>query len=171
MLNDLRIRKLKPGDKDRWLSDGDRSGLYLRIRATGGKSWVLRRRDGNITLGPFGNGENGLTLRQARLKAAEYGGQPRAVITLIELLENWHADMVADTYRRPEEVSAYFERLNPSLKATKLRDLNRLDVRAALRRYAEKRGPVGANRLLSILRTALRFAVNAGYLPASPSKD
>ena len=168
MLNDLRIRKLKPGDKDRWLSDGDRSGLYLRIRATGGKSWVLRRRDGNITLGPFGDGPRGLTLHQARLKAAEYGTQRVTTITLGELLENWHADMVAKKYRRPDDVSAYFDRLESALKATKLRELDRLDVRHALRRYAEKRGPVAANRLLSILKTSLRFAVNAGYLTASP---
>jgi integrase len=168
MLSDLRIRNLKPGGKDRWLSDGDRSGLYIRVRATGGKSWVLRRREGNITLGPFGDGETGLTLRQARLKAAEHGARHRPSLTFGELLDQWYADIVSKTYRRPQEVAAYFERLEPGLKATKLRDLDRLAVRHALRRYAEKRGPVGANRLLSILRTALRFAVNAGYLISSP---
>jgi hypothetical protein len=37
-----------------------------------------------------------------------------------------------------------------------------------LRRYAEERGPIAANRALSILKTALRFAVDAGYLEISP---
>jgi hypothetical protein len=41
-------------------------------------------------------------------------------------------------------------------------------VRHALRRYAEERGPIAANRALSILNTALRFAVDAGYLEISP---
>jgi integrase len=43
-----------------------------------------------------------------------------------------------------------------------------VNIRHALRRYAEQRGPVGANRLLSILKTALRFARDAGYLENSP---
>jgi integrase len=41
-------------------------------------------------------------------------------------------------------------------------------VRHSLRRYAEERGPVAANRALSMLKTALRFAVDAGYLQISP---
>jgi len=41
-------------------------------------------------------------------------------------------------------------------------------MRHALRRYAEERGPIAANRALSILKTALRFASDAGYLEISP---
>lgn len=162
MLSDLRIRKLKPSDKDRWISDG--SGLYLRVRATGGRSWVLRRRSGNTTLGTWPD----TGLAEARIKAAAYSGKAVHNGTLGELLKGWHADMVAKRYRRPREVSAYFDRLELEFKNTKLRDLQRLTVRQALRRYAEERGPVAANRLLSILKTALRFARDAGYLEASP---
>jgi len=75
---------------------------------------------------------------------------------------------VRKTYRRPREVRGYIERLDPALKVTKLRNLERVEVRHALRRYAEERGPVAANRALSILKTALRFAVDAGYLEISP---
>jgi len=32
---------LKPAPRDKWSCDGN--GLYLRVRATGGRSWVLRR--------------------------------------------------------------------------------------------------------------------------------
>lgn len=162
MLSDLRIRKLKPSDKDRWISDGN--GLYLRVRATGGRSWVLRQRSGNITLGTWPD----TGLAEARIKAAKYSGKAVHNGTLGELLTDWHADMIAKRYRRPKEVSAYFERLEPEFKNTKLRELRRLTVRQALRRYAEQRGPVAANRLLSILKTALRFARDAGYLEASP---
>lgn len=162
MLSDLRIRKLKPGDRDQWVCDGN--GLYLRVRATGGRSWVLRRRSGNITLGAW----PAMGLAEARTKAASYSGKHVSTATLGELLETWYADMVAKQYRRPREVAAYFERLDPGLKSTKLRDLQRIAVREALRRYAEQRGPVAANRLLSILKTALRFARDAGYLEASP---
>lgn len=165
MLSDLRIRKLKPAERDRWISDGN--GLYLRARATGARSWVLRRRKergGNITLGAW----PGLSLAQARVKAASYTGKSTRLVTLNELLEEWYADVVSKTYRRPEDVSAYFARLEATLKSTRIDNLERVAVRQALKRYADQRGPVGANRLLSILKTALRFARDAGYLEASP---
>jgi len=166
MLSDRRIRTLKPAHCDKWYSDGN--GLYLRVRATGGRSWVLRRKRGGhvevITVGAW----PGLGLAQARLKAGALAGKDISPLTLGALLDAWHVDIVGRTYRRPREVRGYIDRLDPALKATKLRNLERVDVRNALRRYAEERGPIAANRALSILKTALRFAVDAGYLQISP---
>lgn len=87
--------------------------------------------------------------------------------TLKEPLEEWHA--VLKRYRRPAEVAAYFARMEPALLSTKLGDLERVNIRHSLRRYAEEHGPVGANRLLSILKTALWFACDAGHIEASPT--
>jgi integrase len=166
MLSDLRIRALKPGPRDHW--ERDSPGLYLRIRKTGGKSWVFRRTRGGkaqaIALGAY----PGLTAADARKKVAQFTGKNVSNTTLSELLDEWYADIVVSTYRRPREVIAYFDRLDAGLKATKLRDIERVEVRRVLRRYAAERGPVGANRLLSILKTALQFAVNAGYIETSP---
>jgi integrase len=142
--------------------------LYLRVRATGGRSWVLRRKRGGhvevITVGAW----PALGLAQARQKAGALAGKDVSTLTLGALLDTWHADIVRKTYRRPREVRGYIERLDSALKVTKLRNLERVEVRHALRRYAEERGPVAANRALSILKTALRFAVDAGYLQISP---
>ena len=166
MLSDRRIRALKSAHCDKWYSDGN--GLYLRVRATGGRSWVLRRKRGGhvevITVGAW----PALGLAQARLKAGALAGKDVSTLTLGALLDTWHTDVVRKTYRRPREVRGYIERLDPALKVTKLRNLERVEVRHALRRYAEERGPVAANRALSILKTALRFAVDAGYLEISP---
>ncbi len=120
MLSDRRIRALKSAHCDKWYSDGN--GLYLRVRATGGRSWVLRRKRGG------------------HVEVITVGAWPALGL----------------------------DRLDPTLKATKLRNLERVEVRHALRRYAEERGPIAANRALSILKTALRFAVDAGYLQISP---
>jgi integrase len=109
-----------------------------------------------------------MSLSQARIKAGSFTGKVLRDFTLKELLEEWHADMVLKRYRRPAEVAAYFARMEPALLSTKLGDLERVNIRHSLRRYAEQRGPVGANRLLSILKTALRFARDAGYIDASP---
>jgi integrase len=149
------------------LADG--GGLYLRVRTTGAKTWAVRRKAGGttqiITLGRWPR----LSLADARLAAQRLDVHVKvATITLRELLEEWHADRVAPRYRRPHDVGQYFERIEPTLLATRLRDLHRLEIRQTLKRYALKRGPVTANRLMSILRTALMFAVNIGYLEQSP---
>jgi len=166
MLSDRRIRALKPAPRDKWYCDGN--GLYLRVRATGGRSWVLRRKRGGhvevITVGAW----PALGLAQARQKAGALAGKDVSTLTLGALLDAWYTDVVRRTYRRPREVRGYIERLDSALKVTKLRNLERLEVRLALRRYAEERGPIAANRALSILKTALRFAVDAGYLEISP---
>jgi integrase len=162
MLSDTRIRALKPGTKDRWISDGHQ--LYLRLRATGGRSWVLRRKTGNLTLGSWPE----MSLGAARIEAAKNLGKNLRDRTLGEVLEEWFADVVAKRYRRPHHVEGYFDRMEPALKATKLRNLQRAEVRASLKRFADKRGPVTANRLLSILKTALSFARDAGYIEVSP---
>jgi integrase len=166
MLSDRRIRSLRPAAKDQWVSDGN--GLYLRVRATGARSWVLRRKRGGkaevITLGAW----PGLNLATARAKAGELTGKSVSNVTLGELLDGWHAEFVAPNYRRPKHVAGYIERLDAGLKATKLRHLERLELRAVVRRYADKRGEVAARRLWSLLKLALRFAVDCGHLDASP---
>ncbi len=118
--------------------------MYRRVRATGGRSWVLRRKRGGhigvITVGAW----PALGLAQARQKAGALAGKDVSTLTLGALLDAWHVGIVRKTYLRPREVRGYIERLDPALKATKLRNLERVEVRHALRRYAEERRPVGS---------------------------
>jgi hypothetical protein len=113
--------------------------LYLRARATGGRSWVLRRKRGGqvevITVGAW----PALGLAESRLKAGALAGKEVSTLTLGALLDACHTDIVRRTYRRPREVRGYIDRLDPALKATKLRNLERVEVRHALQRYAEER--------------------------------
>ena len=69
-LTEAKVRTSKPENKDRWLNDG--SGLYLRIRKGGGKVWVIRRKQHGKTQIITLNDYPTLSLREARLKAAEY---------------------------------------------------------------------------------------------------
>jgi hypothetical protein len=76
MLSDLRVRSLKSVPHDRWISDGNK--LYLRVRATGARSWVLRRRKedgGNLTLGTWPR----MSLAQARVKAGSFEESSRTL--------------------------------------------------------------------------------------------
>ncbi len=167
MLTDTAIKALKPASRDRWVCDGN--GLYLRVRKTGGKSWVIRRkRQGHtriITLGKHPK----LRLREARLKAAQL--DPENIwskLTLGELLDEWYEDQIRPHYKRPRPIALYLRRVSPELLAQKIVDIRRADVRRFLKKYSNERGPVAANRLLAILRQALKYAVAAGYIHESP---
>ena len=167
MLTDITIKALKPVGKDQWVCDGN--GLYLRVRKTGGKSWVLRRkRQGHtriITLGKYPN----LRLKDARLKAAQLGSEDTwSKLTLRELLDEWYEDQIRHQYKRPRPIRLYLDRVSPDLLAQKIREIRRADVRSFLKKYSNERGPVGANRLLAILRQAFKYAVEAGYIAESP---
>ena len=171
MLSVAGIKAAKPRPRDQWLSDG--AGLYLRVRASGGKSWVLRRKrkqpDGThktkvITLGKWPD----MGLKEARVAATKTRGTAVPDIKLGELLEKWYAEVIEPTYKRPRQVEQYIGRVSDELYMTKLRDLNRLAVREFLLVYADERGPVAANRLLSILKQATAFAIQAGYTESSP---
>jgi len=64
-----------------------------------------------------------MSLAQARIKAGGFTGKALRDLTLKELLEEWHADRVQKRYRRPDEVAAYFGRMEPALLSAKLADL------------------------------------------------
>jgi hypothetical protein len=42
VLSERKIRDTKPTERDQWLRDGD--GLWLRIRSSGKKTFVLRKK-------------------------------------------------------------------------------------------------------------------------------
>jgi hypothetical protein len=41
MLTDVQIRKLRRPERDQLIPAGERTGLYLRHRASGRKTWIL----------------------------------------------------------------------------------------------------------------------------------
>jgi len=92
MLSDRRIRALKPAPRDKWLLR--RQWIVPRVRRTGGRSWVLRRKRGGrvevITVGAW----PALGLAQARLKAGALAGKDVSTLTLGALLDTWHTDVV-----------------------------------------------------------------------------
>ena len=167
------VRRVIAQGRDEYLSDGQ--NLYLRVRASGAASWVVRKKHGTrivvTTLGQWKDG-HGMTLAEAREKSRSL--DPKAAahgLTLGTFLREWYREQVLGRYRRPHHVDGYLERLEADEAAlwnTKLRDLEHLLVFQALKRYAKRRGPIAANRLTSIIKTALRYATQAGYLSASP---
>lgn len=168
-LTDLTVRRLPIPERDRFVSDG--SNLYLRLRPSGHKSWVVRRRRGQaiekVTLGSYPD----MSLAEARQKAGEIDtGLDRANVTLRQALDQYFEDVVRPRYRRWRQVMLYvdqFAREEPRLAATRLQEVQTAQLTTALKRWA-KRAPVGANRLLAIIRQALGYAKELGWIRVSP---
>ncbi|MEM7478563.1 MAG: tyrosine-type recombinase/integrase [Planctomycetota bacterium] len=188
-LTDSQVRGFKPlSDRDRWENDGN--GLYIRIRPTGTKTWVLRRKVNKqtkkTTLGQYDQ----VSLRDARLLAAAArqsdneqlkrieAGEPTRK-TFGELLDQYYYDHIEPNYARPRQVRQYIDnRLSEDLKGRVVSGLDekqtrefRVSVREWLLSYAKSSGPIGANRLLAILQHATRFGTAIGYLTVDPLSE
>ncbi len=163
-----KVRNAKPRNKDYMLADRD--GLYLRIRTSGSKSWLVRQtRQGQartITLGKVTN----LGLNQARALAAKYTGRSSwQVMTLRELLDEWYREHIAPNHKRPEQTLRYIGYIGKEMIADmRLADIRRAEISEFIRRYGKQHGPVAANRLQQRLNQAFIYAVEEGYMEQSP---
>lgn len=168
-LTDARIRAAKPGDRDRWLNDGN--GLYLRVRKGGAKVFVLRtKRAGKTYVRTLGQWPQ-YTLKKARLEAAQNAANRRGLVTekVADIAREWQKNVVEREYRRPHHVEGYLNRaVVPSLGHRKVQDVTPREIADMLRDY-RPRGPIATNRLFAITRQLFRYAVEAGYLEQSPA--
>ncbi len=190
-LQDSIVRALKYGISDsagndkEWRNDGN--GLYIRVRPNGKKSWVLRRKINKIskktTLGHYPK----LTLKKARLKAAQVRTEDEETAnrssaglnmpgTFGELLQQFYAEQIAPRYKNPRRVRMYIDNCVPdSLKALTITNLGssetrefRIIVRDWLVSYVKSSGPTGANKLLAIFKQTTRYGTAIGYLTVDP---
>lgn len=179
-LTDSAVRNLKPKltpkPADYWRADTDDNGdnkhsLYLRVRATGKKVWVLRRmRDGkltNVTLGRYPD----LSLAKARKQARDILEGTSEPKSLKAVAAEWFETSIDGTYRRPHHVRQYLDRLPPKLSSTLIHQIGTRDLHKELLHYSKTRGPVGAARFMAILKQLFRYAVSAGYITESPITD
>jgi hypothetical protein len=143
-LSDATIRNLKPEGKKRELLIADTNGLYIRIRVGMGgrisRTWQWRRKEGGVirivTLGPY----PALSVRQARLKAAELALKRQAHSpTVEEAAEQWLTERIDLTLKNAEPVRAYVERaVIPELGSWRVRDVKPADVARVVRAYRDR---------------------------------
>lgn len=169
-LNEARIRAAKATDKDQMLSDG--AGLYLRIRPGGSKKWVVRKKYNGktsiMTLGAY----PGISLKQARLKAAEMALKADLTSARVdELSEKYLREVVEPTHKRPELVRGYFDRaIIPSIGNKKVRDVTRVELVQLVQSYS-KRGARTADQLRSNLKKLFGYAAELGFVDFNPMLD
>ncbi|HKB73525.1 MAG TPA: Arm DNA-binding domain-containing protein, partial [Burkholderiales bacterium] len=150
-LTDARIRALKPNPRDRWVGDGQ--GLWLRVRTSGSKVFVLRKKHAGhtrvLTLGESPQ----YSLAQARAKASSEAVLTRArqrgeappesssAKTVAELAREFYDARIAPRYRRTENAIVYRDHLIEKLGAHKLRALTHAALATIVKEYA-LRAPV-----------------------------
>lgn len=188
-LLDSQVKALKPGVSDKWISDGN--GLYIRVRPSGTKSFVFRRKVNGkterTTIGQYGDTPPKISLKTARLEAGRlriqdheqkeqvfFGGDTPG--TFGELLDKYYDEQIEPRYKDPRQVRLYKDNRVPDwLKARVVTTLDgdqarafRVAVRDWLVKYSKESGPIGANRLLSIIKQTTRYGAVIGYLPVDP---
>lgn len=165
-LTDRIIRDLKPAAVDTWISDGD--GLNIRIRWNGTKTWVIRRKRAGKTrtetLGEF----PAMDCKAARREFDKRSFSPNlARLTFAELLDEWYARRIAPRYRVTKNALVYISRAKAEFGTVALPRLSAPQLVRWLQHYA-KSAPVAANRCASAMKLALNYAVECGYIGASP---
>lgn len=167
MLTDATIRKLPATRADRLIAAGDRSGLYLRVRATGRKTWVIRRRVAGAwhveTLGDW----PALTALNARRRAGA-APVPRAALTVRDAIGDFYRTVIEASYREPAAMLPYLQRDLKPLHGRRLDAVTRGDLAELIRAKAAATPNAGA-KLLAVTKGLYRWALVGGLVEVDPT--
>lgn len=181
-LTDTRLRSLKPKDRDECLI-ADGNGLYVRIRVGKGevsRTWQFRRREGGkLTIKQLGLYPD-LSIKEARLKAAELAMKRTQASPTVEVAANqWLQERVDHTHRKADQVRGYVERsIIPDLGQMRVRDVEPSDIAGVIRRYRDRiagtprartGGRPAARALLAACKGLFSYAVANGWTTYSPA--
>ena len=166
-LNDPLIRSLKAQEKDQFVADGN--GLWLRVRATGSKAWIIRRKSGGkqmvTTLGTYPD----VSLKDAREAAlrdrARHPLVGSATVTVREAADEWLAQL---RWKRKANAETYMRHLTQALGNKRVRDLSRGDVLRVIEKYRIGR-PVAGNRMIAVFRQMFGWCHDQGFCDVSPA--
>lgn len=185
-LTDRHIRALGPRATPRDVRDRGQHGLILTVLPSGRKQFSIRYRfrgtQRRYVLGEWPD----LTLAEARKRARKAhaaiddgrdpaGERHAAKAERTDTVKALAQDYLAKHARRHKRKSSADEderMLNadvlPQWGDRSVRELTRRDVRALVDRVAA-RAPVGANRVLAVVRKMLNFAVDEDWIDANPA--
>lgn len=169
-LTDAKLRAAKPNDKDQMISDG--AGLYLRIRPGGSKTWIIRKKHQGKTSITRLKRYPDMSLKEARLKAAEMAMTKHVnSVKITELVDKYMNEVVEHTHKRVDLVQGYMDRaIIPQLGNRKVRDITRAELVSVIQQYA-KRGARTADQLRSNLKKLFSYAAELGVIDINPMND
>ena len=180
-LTDATIARLRTREREYTVWDSAVPGLGVRVRPTGGKSYVLLRRfsgaSRRVSLGPVSSKGVDEVRRECHAQRAlpepEESSGPKEKVPLF-------SDFVEGPWK-----NAHFDRYKPSTRSKVRIVLNRWvlpafgskaldriapeDVRRWFDTYSQT-SPGGANRTLGILQQIMNFAIACGHIENNPTR-
>ena len=178
---DAAIARLRPREREYTVWDKRVPGLGVRVRPTGGKSYVLLRQssDGSrrISLGPVALKRVDEARQEclARLATGEADGsddRKRDVPLFRDFVEGrWkeaHFDRYKPSTRRSTRIVLYRWVL-PAFGSKPLDRIAPEEVRRWFDAYS-RTAPGGANRTLGILQQIMNFAIACGHVETNPAR-
>jgi len=161
-MDEADIRVLKQRNTDYMKGCGD--GLWLRVRTSGRKTFVVRRKHAGktkiITLGDWPT----ISLKIAKSLAAT--AKTPSDATVNDLLQQYH-DTVISGHARPKQFSAYKERIRVAMGTIRVSEVKTSRVAELI---AESRpNPRSADSLRSHLKAMFNLAIELGWRSDNPA--
>ena len=180
-LTDAAIARLRPRVREYTVWDRNLPGLGVRVRPTGGKTFVLleeiRGRAKRVSLGPVST----MTVdearrvcheRRARREAVEISEPAPPIPLFREFVEGDWRKAHFDRYKLSTKKGVRTRIKDRLLPAFGSRPLDRI-APAEVRRWFDawsRSAPGGANKGLEILRQIMNFAIARGYIEKNPAQ-
>ena len=178
-LTDAAIARLRPAEREYTVWDTRTPGLGVRVRPSGGKSFVLlHKTDGRsrrTSLGAVAARSVDAVRRECHAAIAE-GAPDGARKSEASLFRDFVAGLWTDAHfpkykpsTRKQASAALSNQLLPVFGATPLDRITRAQVLEWFDAYS-RTAPGGANRTVQLLRQILNFAVACGHIATNPAR-
>ena len=180
-LTNATVAQFRPREREYTVWDSRVPGLGVRVRPSGGKSWILLldagRRSKRISLGPVSTktvdeARRECHARQARPEPEETAAPALVVPLFHDFVAGPWKEAYLDRYKpltRKRTRSALAHQLLPAFGSRPLDRITHAQVRHWFDRYS-RTAPGGANRALDIFRQIMNFAVACGHARGNPTK-
>ena len=179
-LTDAAIARLRAREMEYTVWDDRAPGLGVRVRPTGGKSYVLLLRSGGrsrrVSLGPVSlrtvaEARRDCLARQAAHEPDRESAPKRTVPRFREFVEGEWKDVHFARYKPSTKRalrSLLASQLMPAFASLPLERISPVRVRRWFDAFS-RTAPANANRGLEALRQIMNFAIACGYVDANPA--
>ena len=180
-LTDAAVARLRPREREYTVWDMRAAGLGVRVRPSGGCSWVLLQdmggRTKRISLGPVGvksleEVRRECHARQANPEPKEKPAPARQVPLFRDFVAGPWKEAHFDRYKPSTQRAARYQLSGQLLPAFGSKPLDRIGE-AAIRRWFERysrTAPGNANGILDRLRQILNFAIACDHIESNPAR-
>ena len=180
-LTDAAIARLRPRDREYTVWDSRLPGFGVRVRPTGGKSWVMLRdaggRSKRVSLGPVVTKSVDEARRECHARRAvpepqETIASRRSAPLLQNFVEGAWKEAHFDRYKPSTQRAVRYViegRILPAFGAKPLDRIAPAEVRRWFDGFSQE-APGGANTGLRLLRHIMNFAIACGHLDSDPTR-